>query len=238
MGGGTRPKRAGSVWERPEPPRPAPLSRDRIVGAALEIADADGLEAVSLRKVGAALGAGPMRLYGYVESKEELLDLMVDTVYGEMVAAGAIGGPWKEALRTLAARLRAAAGAHPWFLGLLGGRPHQGPHALELLEQALAALRASPGFGEIDAVLQAVRTVHAYVVGALWSEALELRAGQSESEWQAAQWPYLQRVLATGRFPTLAEVVERATHPSSEEAFGRGLEMVIAGIEGGLARAR
>src|SRR3712207_4865231 len=75
------------VWERPEPPdRPvlAPLSLERLVRAAIRLADADGLEAVSLRKVAAALDVGPMRLYGYIATKEELLDLMVDSVYAEI----------------------------------------------------------------------------------------------------------------------------------------------------------
>ena len=75
------------VWERPEPPdRPvlAPLSRERIVRAAIRLADADGLEAVSLRKVAAALDVGPMRLYGYIASKDELFDLMVDAVHAEI----------------------------------------------------------------------------------------------------------------------------------------------------------
>src|SRR3954470_10993059 len=72
------------VWERPEPPNrpvPAPLDRERIVRTAMGLADADGLEAVSLRKVAAALGVGPMRLYGYLDSKDELLDLMVDAFH-------------------------------------------------------------------------------------------------------------------------------------------------------------
>src|SRR6202161_1557865 len=75
------------VWERAEPPdRPvlAPLSRERIVRAAIQLADADGLVAVSLRKVAAALDVGPLRLYGYIATKEELLDLMVNAVHAEI----------------------------------------------------------------------------------------------------------------------------------------------------------
>ena len=89
------------VWERPEPPdRPAlaPLSRERIVRAAIGLADADGLEAVSLRKVAAALDVGPMRLYGYIASKDELFELMVDAVYAEILPTGDGGerccAPW------------------------------------------------------------------------------------------------------------------------------------------------
>src|SRR4051812_12274830 len=102
---------ASMVWERPEPaprPAPGPLSRERIVRAAVALADAQGLPAVSLRKVGAALDAGPMRLYGYMSTKEELLELMVDAVYGEMAAEGALtgdGADWRAALCEVAQRL-------------------------------------------------------------------------------------------------------------------------------------
>ncbi|MFM9614926.1 TetR/AcrR family transcriptional regulator [Streptomyces niveiscabiei] len=75
-----------TVWDRPEPPsRPVPLDRDRIVTAAIALADEGGLDAVSLRKVAARLNAGPMRLYGYIATKEELYDLMVDAVHAEIV---------------------------------------------------------------------------------------------------------------------------------------------------------
>jgi AcrR family transcriptional regulator len=85
-----RPEPVTPVWERPEPltrPAPAPLSRELIVRAAIAIADDDGLAAVSVRKVAAALDAGPMRLYGYLSTKDELLELMVDAVYGEIMSA-------------------------------------------------------------------------------------------------------------------------------------------------------
>jgi AcrR family transcriptional regulator len=204
------------VWERPEPPvrrAPRALSRESIVRAAIAIADADGLAAVSLRKVGAALDAGPMRLYGYLSTKEELLELMVDAVYGEMMAAerGA-AGDWRDALRAIARQTRHA--AH--------------------LEASLAALEGTPGWNDIDVVLQAVKTVNSYVVGVLRAEAAERRAerdsGMTKAEWQAASSPYLFRMIATGRFPTLERVVRDATHPPAEIAFEQGLECVLDGV--------
>jgi AcrR family transcriptional regulator len=225
------------VWERPEPAgrrAPRPLSRDRIIRAAIAIADKDGLAAVSLRNVGASLDAGAMRLYGYVATKEELLELMVDAVYGEMLPAGPIGGEWREALRSIARRIRRAAAKHKWFIALLGGRPHLGPNALAFLEASLAALGDTPGFEDIDAVMQAVRTVNAYVIGAIRNEASELRAetesGMNKSEWRTAAWPYIQRVIATGRFPMLAKVVREANHPAPEVVFDNGLDCVLDGI--------
>ena len=234
------------VWDRPEPakrPAPKPLSRDRIVRAAIAIADKKGLEAVSLRNVAAALDAGPMRLYGYLSTKEELLELMVDEVYGEMEAAGPMRGGWRKALRTMAHRVRDAAKKHPWFVDLLGGRPHVGPHALVQLEAALAALHQAAGFEDIDEVLCANRTVTAYVIGALRCDASELRAeresGMNETEWQLASWPYIERIVASGNFPTLGKVVHDAKHASPDVMFDRGLDCVLDGIAARLSgRAR
>lgn len=234
---------ASLIWERPEPaqrPAPGPLSRDRIVRAAIELADTKGLDAVSLRKIGASLNAGPMRLYGYLSTKEELLELMVDAVYGEMASAGPIRGDWREALRAIARRTRQAAQEHKWFIDLLGGRPHLGPSALAHLEASLAALSDTPGFEDIDDVIQAVGTVNAYVIGAIRGEASELRSelqsGMKKQEWQDASWPYMDRMIATGRFPTLAKAVHAATHPPFDVFFERGLDCVLDGIAARLPR--
>ncbi len=229
------------VWERPEPAGRAalePLSRERIVRAAIAIADAEGLVDVSLRKVAAALGAGPMRLYGYLATKEELLELMVDSVYAEMLAATQAprqgAGAWRATLRALASRLRASARAHPWFIDLIGGRPHIGPGGLAYLEALFAALEGAPGCADIDAAMQAAFTLNAYVIGALRSEASERQAqrdsAMDESQWQAATSPYIHRMIATGRFPHIGRIVHEATHPPAEAVFERGLNAVLDGL--------
>jgi AcrR family transcriptional regulator len=218
------------VWERPEPPSrpaPSPLSRDAIVRAAIDLADNDGLDAVSIRKVADALGAGPMRLYGYLSTKEELLDLMVDEVHGEIPLA--TGGDWREALKGTAHGTREAALRHQWFAGLLGGRPHLGPNALAQGEASLAALADRPGFERIDAVSRAIGTVNAYVVGAIRRE-----VGQDVRRWQAESAAYLGRMLDTGRYPTLARFVRDATHDDPRVAFDAGLDLVLNGIGGPL----
>jgi len=239
-----RPDPSAPIWERAQPlarPAPSPLSREAIVHAAVALADAEGLAAVSLRNVGAALSSGPMRLYGYLSTKEELLDLMVDAVYGEMERMKpAVSGPWRNALRTIAQRTRRASQKHPWFADLLGGRPHQGPHALAHLEASLATLDTTPGFEDINAVMQAVRALNAYVIGAVRGEAAELQAarqtGMSKAEWQQANGPYIQRMIATGSFPTLEKVVRDADHPTPDAAFEAGLNLLLAGIESSLCR--
>jgi AcrR family transcriptional regulator len=219
------------VWERPEPPsRPAlsPLSRERIVRAAIRLADADGLEAVSLRKVAAALDVGPMRLYGYIASKEELLDLMVDAVHAEIRPAG---DNWREVLRSLAETTRNVAHQHEWLADLLGGRPRLGPNALAGGEIVLAAL---DDVG-VDAKMPVVSAVNSYVVGAVRREIAERRAeratGMDEKRWQSAHGPYLERAFATGRFPALETVVRDAVHLDADQTFRIGLDFLLDGIE-------
>lgn len=226
-----------AIWDRPEPPaKPtlAPLSREKIVRTAIALADAEDLSAVSLRKVAAALDAGPMRLYGYLSTKEELFDLMVDAVYGEIIAEGPPQGDWQNVLGTSAQRMRAATLRHEWFVDLLGGRPQLGPNVLAYLESLLSAVDGSPGFDHIDKAMQALHAVNSYVVGALRSEITEARTerrtGDDEQQWQTANAPYLIRMLKTGKFPALGKVVADATHPGRSVRFTEGLHTVLAGI--------
>ncbi|MDT0479029.1 TetR/AcrR family transcriptional regulator C-terminal domain-containing protein [Streptomyces sp. DSM 41640] len=224
------------VWERPEPPNrpvPAALSRERIVRAAIQLADADGLEAVSLRKVATALDVGPMRLYSYIAGKEELLDLMVDAAYAEIRP---VGDDWREVLRSLAETTRQTAHQHKWFADLLGGRPQLGPHALARGEAIVAAL---DDFG-LDDIMPVVGAVDAYVIGAVRREIAGRRAeratGMDEKRWQASLGPYLERTFATGRFPALATVVRDAAHLDADDTFRIGLDFLLDGIEARISR--
>ncbi|NUP49504.1 MAG: TetR family transcriptional regulator [Catenulispora sp.] len=226
------------VWERPEPPDrpvPVPLSRERIVRAAIGLADADGLDAVSLRKVAAALDAGPMRLYGYIETKEELLDLMVDAVYAEIHPSG---DGWRQVLRSLAEGTRQAAARHEWLADLLGKRPQLGPNTLATGDAVVAAM----GGVDLDVVVPAVAAVSAYVVGVIRREITERRAerasGLDLKQFQAAYGPYLERTFATGRFPALATVVRDGPHLSADENFRTGLEFLLDGIEARISHRR
>jgi hypothetical protein len=156
---------------------------------------------------------------------------------GRHGAGGVAGGDGGNLARRAAGdRARDPAGQPPapWFADLLGGRPHQGPHALLYLEKVLAALEAAPGGGHVDDVLQGARTVLAYVVGAFRGEANELLAerasGMAKAEWQAATGPYMERMVATGRFPMLAKVMREARHPPAEAAFEAGLDLVLDGL--------
>jgi len=224
------------VWERPEPPnRPvlAPLSRERIVQAAIQLADADGLDAVSLRKVATELDVGPMRLYGYIASKEELLDLMVDAVHAEIRPAG---DSWREVLRSVAETTRHTAHQHEWLADLLGGRPQLGPNALAIGETVVAALAGV----DVDAIMPVAGAVNAYVIGAVRREIAERRAerttGMDKRRWQAALGPYLERAFATGQLPALATVVRDAAHLNADQTFRIGLDFLLDGIEANISR--
>jgi AcrR family transcriptional regulator len=189
---------------------------------------------VSLRKVAAELDAGPMRLYRYVATKDELLDLMIDAVYGEISTRRPPGADWRAALRSLATRTRRAVLHHEWFADLLGGRPHLGPNALAHGEATLSAVYGAPGLGDADAAQEAAGALNAYVVGALRREVAERRAeratGLDKRAWQHAAGPYLTRALATGRYPTLSTVVHDAAHPGPEAVFTAGLDLVLDGV--------
>lgn len=226
-----------TVWDRPEPPtRPVPLDRERIVAAAVALADEGGLEAVSLRKVAARLNAGPMRLYGFIATKEELFDLMVDEVQAEILP-GERPGDWREALSGLAHRTRRAVLRHEWLADLLGGRPSLGPNGLAVTESTLASL---DGLADIDTVMRAVETVSSYFTGAIRREVANLRAerasGLSKREWQRASGPHVTKMLATGRFPALSKAVHDGTHVDAETSFTTGLDWVLDAVAAKLDR--
>jgi len=226
-----------TVWDRPEPPpRPVPLDRERIVAAAVALADEGGLDAVSFRKVAARLNAGPMRLYGYIATKEELFDLMVDEVQAEILPKEPPTN-WREALRALAVRTRETALRHEWLADLLGGRPSLGPGGLAVTEAKLSAL---DGLTDVDTALRATETVSAYVTGALRREIAHLRAerasGLTDRDWQRASGSHVTRMLATGRFPALAKAVHDGAEVDAETSFTTGLEWVLDAVAARLER--
>lgn len=233
----------GLVWERPERDErraSTPLTRTQVVAAAVRLGDADGLAAVSIRNVAAALGVRPMRLYSHVSGKGDLLELMIDAVYAEIGHQAGIGesgwavaasdGAWRSQVRTLAHATRDTVRRHPWAIDLLGGRPHLGPHALDVGEATAAALARAPGRNDPRALRVAVAVLNSYLLGALRREIGELRAGESSgldtARWQAALGPYLSRQLATGRLPTI-EMLVRAPDPDVGAAFESELAFVL-----------
>lgn len=235
------------VWSRlrtaARGPKPS-LTLARIVDAAVELADTEGPTAVSMRRLAAELGVGTMSLYRYIETKDDLLDLMTDQVMAEQVqpqsqpmAGGASFGGWRQRLRGYAVRHREVLLHHPWVLGVTAARPPLGPNTLRATEQLLGTLDGL-GLG-VDELSQYSGTVVAYVRGVALTEIAEAeavrRTGQTEGEYRRAAGPYLRGVLEQGRHPLLARLIaEGAHHPDPQRVFEHGLDRVLDGIEAGL----
>ncbi len=237
----TRTNPVPSVWARRqrEPDQPA-LSRAAIVREAITMLDADGVEALSMRKLGAALNAGATSLYRHVATKDELMELAVDEVVAE-ITIPPVGSPeWRAAAAETARSFRAMALRHPWIASVLGqaGLAYLGPNLMSLSER-LAALFITAGFpdpsGAIDVVLS-------YVIGMSTTEAAWLttvaRSGQTEAEFIAALMPAAQEAAAG--YDHLAESYAAPPAPDPAELrdakFANGLEVVLDGLALRLAR--
>jgi AcrR family transcriptional regulator len=226
------------LWRTPERPGRKGLSVDRIVRAAIEVADAEGLAALSMRRVADRLGVGTMSLYTYVPGKAELIDVMLDTVYGELPAPGEVAGGWRAELELLARANWALYRRHPWMLHVAVSRPVLGPNAMAKYE---LELRAVDGIGltevEMDSV---VSLVAGHVEGAarraVEAAAAEQRTGMTDQQWWSAHAPLLSQLVDRDRFPTAARVGTAAgeAHGAAydpDHAFEFGLQRVLDGIE-------
>jgi AcrR family transcriptional regulator len=221
-------ERPSSIWLRPERTGRGPVpehDRARIAAAAVALADADGLGAVSMRKVAAALGTGPASLYRYVDARDELLELMVDSVTGELDLSRPPSGDWRSDLVALAHRLRATYRRHPWLLDLVPGRVALGPHAVDQLEYALAALAGLDA--PAGAKLEAVAMLNGVVALAVRTE---LAVGDSTAAWSAAQAEFLGAVVTAGRHPHLAAALAGAASASENDLLDRVLPRMLAGL--------
>jgi hypothetical protein len=154
-------------------------------------------------------------------------------VYAQIADAGQ-HSDWRATVLAIVHRTREAALDHEWFVDLLGGRPHLGPHALAVGESTAAALSQAPGLRGIDDLQRAVGALNAFIVGALRREITERRTarftGTDVSAWQTALGPYVTRMLETGRYPTIARLVIDGAHLDAEETFQRTLITILDGI--------
>ncbi|MFJ4781185.1 TetR/AcrR family transcriptional regulator [Streptomyces sp. NPDC088762] len=225
MAAGGRPAEPEVIWARPQRagrgPRPA-HSRESIAAEAVRIADAEGIDAVSMRRVAAGIGAGTMSLYNYVPRKEDLYELMVDAVSGEYEFT-APTGDWQADLLALARQTRALMHRHPWVPRLLSPVYGFGPNALRYLEHSLACLVPLDAAGpeKLELVAAVNGTVATYVTGEL---ALAERARTlpwSEAAEQRVRTAWLGSRLATGEYPLLAGALAGGIEPVP----GAGLDM-------------
>ncbi|MFJ7158863.1 TetR/AcrR family transcriptional regulator [Streptomyces sp. NPDC101118] len=222
------------LWLSPARPRrgrrPA-YSREAITVAAVGLADAEGLEAVSMRKVAAQVGAGVMSLYSYAPDKETLLDLMVDHVSGELSAGGTLTGDWRADLKAVAHLQRALMLRHRWLPAALATRRVPGPNTLAFLEHALAALRPTGLDGA--AKLEVFAQLTGFVAGHVGHEIAQAAAAQSPGQ-AALEARYLAAVAADGHHPELAEALAAPGRPVTPEAtFTRFLNRLVDGLDTG-----
>ncbi|MFJ9638530.1 TetR/AcrR family transcriptional regulator [Streptomyces sp. NPDC101178] len=228
-------------------PKPA-LTLERIVTAAIAVADAEGLSAVSMRRLSTELGTGTMSLYRYVPGKAELLDLMLDRVLGESLAAerdggegapeaaepesGSAPGDWRAAIDTMARTHLDNLRRHPWLLKINQARTVLGPSALRGLELSLTALR-SMGLRDPE-LIGVIITVNSFVEGLAGTQADAAEAvaqtGLSDEEFWESQRPYLERAMLSGGYPMMAGMAED-TFSADFDHFTFGLERLIAGFE-------
>ncbi|WP_326586840.1 TetR/AcrR family transcriptional regulator [Streptomyces sp. NBC_01294] len=228
-----------SVWTRPRRREQQPaLSRTEIVAAAVRLLDAEGIEALSMRKLGTGMGAAATSLYRHVANKDELIELVVDEVYGELeVPRADTPGEWREAVSRSGHSLRAMALRHPWVASVLGqvGPAHLGPNLMRMSERMLALFQTA-GFpaGEADLAMKAVIS---YVVGATTSEAAYLsllaRSGQSEQEWLESLRPAAEQASAGHPLPAGEHAAQEGRDPrkAREESFDYGLQRVLDGLQ-------
>ncbi|MGO4617062.1 TetR/AcrR family transcriptional regulator [Nocardia sp. 2YAB30] len=225
-------KQFASVWTRePRQPKASGLRREQIIAAAVEILDAEGLESLSMRKLGAKLRAGATSLYWYVANKDELLELVLDEFWGMVQTPEPEQASWRELLTTFAYSLRATIRAHPWMASLVGQLPSVGPNSLRLSDRLRRAF-VRAGFRGVDIYL-ASGTVMSFVLGQVIPEtAWEKAYGGSGIDSDS-----MIRVMEglAGDYPEMLEDY-RVTAPIDPEvgramAFDFGLLCVMDGLE-------
>lgn len=209
--------------------RPPAHTRDQVVDAAVALADAEGLAAVTFRRLAAGIGAGTMSLYTYVPDKDRLVDLMVDRVGGAL-AEPARTGDWHADLLTLLSAQRDLMLRHPWLPSALPGR-RLGGATLRFLEHGLAALAPTALTG--PAKMEVLALLTGFVATYVTHETAQAQAGLAAQDEQDARVAEVRAAVATGAFPHLAAVLSTAPpHPAAAPDFGRIAARMISGLVG------
>jgi AcrR family transcriptional regulator len=226
-----------SVWTRPKRRQKEQLSRERIVAEAIALLDEEGVEALSMRSLGQRLGAGATSLYRHVNTKDELIELVVDEVYGELdVPEVTDPADWRQALVATSYSLRRTGLRHMWMMGVLGqvGLNYLGPNVVDVTRRGLAVLTTA-GF-EMSEAARAMSSVSSYVIGitsaeAGWLTALR-RQGYDEKEWYRVVGP---QMADSAMDPGLAEVYldQLGKDPDEvrEENFAYGLNLMLDSLQ-------
>ena len=189
-----------------------------------------------MRALAVELGVGAASLYRYVARKDELIDLMVDAVMGADLQFE-VRGDWREDLRSYARGLRAMTVRHPWMAVQSAGRPGLGPNTARNFEQVLGAI---DGLGlDVDEMLVMIETVGAFIRGCALEELSEReavrRSGLDNDEWMKTQVPYVESLIASGRYPLLTRVILDARGPHDPDRLQRGFDLGLERVLDGLA---
>ena len=228
------------IWTLPEPPgRPASLSRRSILAAALEIADAQGAQALTMRRVASALGSStPMSLYRYVGSKDGLVDLMLDAVYGEIELPPGPSGDWRADLELVARRSWAVISRHLWFGELVHTRPPFGPSALRYFDFRFAVLEPL-GIGA-DGMSRITAAIDGHLIGSALQLAEENRMRRrtglaTDEQLKAAAQPIVAPILAGGDYPAFGRWLREHTMSAPTDYVEYTLGCLLDGIAARLA---
>ncbi|HXC80243.1 MAG TPA: TetR/AcrR family transcriptional regulator [Trebonia sp.] len=229
------------------PRRDRGLSRAEIIKAAIAVADAEGPDAISMRGIARELNAGAMSLYWYVGSKEELLDLMLDSIEAE-IEVPEPSGDWRADLGAYAHRTRAAMSRHRWAMEFIGSRPPSRPADVRNLERLLGLLDGT-GVDDARVIMGIFMTVATFVIGAVMREAQEIRfqreqeqaeANLTDEEIRAERERYRTWFEASGRYPRITRLMESGIDPDDpatrDERFQFSLDCVLDGIAARLGR--
>lgn len=234
------------IWMRPEygtrGPKPTHSRRD-VAAAGVRIADEEGLAAVSMRRIAAELGTGTTSLYRYVAKKDDVLELMVDEVMGELRGT-VLTGDWQADLRTIAHLLRETSLRHPWLPALSSGRANHGPNSLWWTELSLSVFDGMDL--STDEMLANLGTLSSFVLGHVLGELGDheaaRRSGLSHEQWMEQQGEYGPTIMNSGRYPRFTRVIIEAETPHAadrqERGFEAGLERVLAGLAAYLSARR
>lgn len=215
------------VWDEPEDGAGGRLTRVRVIDAALDVADADGLDAVSIRRVAQELGVRPMSLYTHIASKDDLVALMLNEVSGRLLVEEPLPDDWRAALTLIARRANAAYLAHPWMLQAFGKGTRVGPNMLRRAEQSAAAA-AGLGLDPAEAWI-ALSIVHEWTIG----HALHVVTLREDDELEGQL-----RTADPEEYPRMSGVFRAGRSQRPEEAFETALATVLDGIAQRFAQAR
>jgi AcrR family transcriptional regulator len=211
-----------------------PLNRDRVLRAALALADEGGIEALTMRKLGQALGVEAMSLYNHVANKDDVLDGLVDIVFSEIDLRGD-GRDWKAAMRRRAISAREVLASHRWAIGLMESRVHPGPATLRHHDSVLRCLREA-GFS-VAMAAHAYSALDSYIYGfALQQASLPFDTGEQAAEVAET----ILRQFRTGEYPYMSEIAtEHVLKPgySYADEFEFGLDLILDGLARALVSA-